>query len=77
MSPLMRFVLSDGESIIASCEHLEAGYAALRRGSDLITLVGEDGTAEIPVRKIEALLPLEPQVPLPNTASLYCFALHG
>ena len=82
---LLRFVLDDGESIVASCE-AESLQPATRDlplvllpepapSSPFVTFVSDTKVERIPSERVEAILSVETDVELPEEVSVFHFAL--
>ena len=72
VSHLVRFILTDGASIIASCEPamgLGGGRATM------VTLTRDETVERIPLGSLDAILPWDAQVPMPSDTAVYRFAM--
>ena len=70
---LVRIVLIDGGSVIANWD--SSGLAG--RGSreePVVTLTTEEAVERLPIGRVEAILPVDREVPLPGETAIYRFA---
>ncbi len=70
---LVRIVLSDGRSVIANWD--SRGVA--RRGSreePVVTLTSEEAVDCLPAGRVEAIIPVDREVPIPRGTAIYRFA---
>lgn len=73
---LVRFVLTDGASIIANLEGSRDAKAD-RVVEPMITFTADHEVAHIPSRRVEAILPVDGRLPMPRDASIFSFATIG
>ncbi len=71
MSSVVRIVLTDGASIIASCELTEG---LVRGRTTMVTLTDDEAVERVPVGAVAEIEPWDSQMPMSANTSVYRFA---